>query len=76
MPDALEMAMVPASVAVGTLAVIDEQQRFGVAQRAKLLAKGDAPDALFLTATPIPRTLALALFGNLTLTYLKHRPHE
>ena len=59
-----------------TLAVIDEQQRFGVAQRAKLLAKGDAPDALFLTATPIPRTLALALFGNLTLTYLKHRPHD
>ena len=59
-----------------TLAVIDEQQRFGVAQRAKLLAKGSAPDALFLTATPIPRTLALALFGNLTLTYLKHRPHD
>ena len=59
-----------------TLAVIDEQQRFGVAQRAKLLEKGQAPDALFLTATPIPRTLALALFGNLTLTYLKHRPHE
>ena len=59
-----------------TLAVIDEQQRFGVAQRAKLLEKGQAPDALFLTATPIPRTLALALFGNLTLTYLKHRPHK
>ena len=59
-----------------TLAVIDEQQRFGVAQRAKLLAKGEAPDALYLTATPIPRTLALALFGNLTLTYLKHRPHD
>lgn len=59
-----------------TLAVIDEQQRFGVDQRAKLLAKGEAPDALFLTATPIPRSLALALFGNLTLSYIKHRPHD
>lgn len=59
-----------------TLAVIDEQQRFGVDQRAKLLAKGDAPDALYLTATPIPRSLALALFGNLTLSYIRHRPHD
>ena len=59
-----------------TLAVIDEQQRFGVDQRAALLAKGACPDALFLTATPIPRTLALALFGNLTLSYLKQRPRS
>lgn len=59
-----------------TLAVIDEQQRFGVDQRAKLLAKGQAPDALYLTATPIPRTLALALYGNLSLSYIKHRPHD
>lgn len=59
-----------------TLAVIDEQQRFGVGQRARLLAKGQAPDALYLTATPIPRTLALALFGNLTLSYIRHRPHD
>ncbi|MDJ1651691.1 MULTISPECIES: ATP-dependent DNA helicase RecG [Gordonibacter] len=59
-----------------TLVVIDEQQRFGVDQRAKLLAKGDAPDALYLTATPIPRSLALALFGNLTLSYIKYRPHD
>ncbi len=58
-----------------TLAVIDEQQRFGVDQRAALLAKGSCPDALFLTATPIPRTLALSLFGNLTLSYIKQRPH-
>jgi len=57
-----------------TLAVIDEQQRFGVDQRAALLAKGECPDALYLTATPIPRTLALALFGNLTLSYLRQRP--
>ncbi|MBQ3106249.1 MAG: DEAD/DEAH box helicase, partial [Eggerthellaceae bacterium] len=59
-----------------TLAVIDEQQRFGVEQRRKLLEKGEAPDALYLTATPIPRSLALALFGNLTLSYIKHRPCE
>lgn len=59
-----------------TLVVIDEQQRFGVDQRAALLAKGQAPDALYLTATPIPRTLALALFGNLTLSYLMHRPFD
>ena len=57
-----------------TLAVIDEQQRFGVDQRAALLAKGEAPDALFMTATPIPRTLALALYGNLTLSYITSRP--
>lgn len=58
-----------------TFVVIDEQQRFGVEQRAKMLAKGDAPDALYLTATPIPRTLALTLFGSLTLSYIKERPH-
>lgn len=59
-----------------SLVVIDEQQRFGVDQRARLLAKGEAPDALYLTATPIPRTLALALHGSLTLSYLTHRPHD
>lgn len=59
-----------------SLVVIDEQQRFGVNQRAALLAKGSAPDALFLTATPIPRTLALALYGNLTLSYIKERPRN
>ncbi len=58
-----------------SIAIVDEQQRFGVAQRAKLLSKGEAPDAIYLTATPIPRTLALALYGNLTLSYLKHRPY-
>ncbi|OUO90704.1 ATP-dependent DNA helicase RecG [Gordonibacter sp. An230] len=57
------------------LVVIDEQQRFGVDQRVRLLSKGEAPDALYLTATPIPRTLALALYGGLTLSYLKRRPH-
>lgn len=57
-----------------TFAVIDEQQRFGVGQRARLLAKGAAPDVLYLTATPIPRTLALALFGGLDLSYIRKRP--
>ncbi len=69
----LEDAVKPCKL---SLVVIDEQQRFGVEQRAKLLSKGQAPDALFLTATPIPRSLALALFGNLTLSYLKQRPHK
>ncbi len=59
-----------------TVAVVDEQQRFGVDQRAALLSKGEAVDALYLTATPIPRTLALALYGDLTLSYIKHRPHD
>ena len=59
-----------------SLVVVDEQQRFGVDQRARLLAKGEAPDALYLTATPIPRTLALALYGSLTLSYLTRRPHD
>lgn len=58
-----------------SLCVIDEQQRFGVEQRARLLEKGEAVDALYLTATPIPRSLALALFGNLSLSYLHQRPH-
>ncbi|HIS39608.1 MAG TPA: ATP-dependent DNA helicase RecG [Candidatus Aphodovivens avistercoris] len=57
-----------------TLAVIDEQQRFGVEQREKLLGKGQAVDALSLTATPIPRSLALALFGSMELSYLRARP--
>ena len=47
------------------LAVIDEQHRFGVRQRAALLAKGVHPDTLIMTATPIPRTLALTAYGNL-----------
>ena len=71
-------ALLEGDVVMGncTLAIIDEQQRFGVDQRAALLAKGSCPDALFLTATPIPRTLALALFGNLSLSYIKERPRS
>ncbi len=58
-----------------TFAVIDEQQRFGVDQRARLLAKGRAPDALYMTATPIPRSLALTLFGSLSHSYIRQKPH-
>ncbi len=55
-------------------AIIDEQHRFGVLQRATLRAKGLHPDALVMTATPIPRTLALALYGDLDLSAIRDRP--
>lgn len=54
--------------------VIDEQHRFGVEQRAALAGKGDAPDVLLLTATPIPRSMALTLYGDLDVTTLVQRP--
>ena len=56
------------------LAVVDEQHRFGVGQRAALAQKGALPDVLVLTATPIPRTLALAHFGDLEVSTLRARP--
>ncbi|OGR59651.1 MAG: hypothetical protein A2X34_02205, partial [Elusimicrobia bacterium GWC2_51_8] len=56
------------------LTVIDEQHRFGVRQRAALRLKGDKADMLVMTATPIPRTLFLALYGDLELSVLKEMP--
>ncbi|MBI1418024.1 MAG: ATP-dependent DNA helicase RecG [Limimaricola sp.] len=56
------------------LAVIDEQHRFGVAQRMELGAKGRAADVLVMTATPIPRSLALAQYGDMDLSVLDEKP--
>ncbi len=56
------------------LAVVDEQHRFGVAQRMELGAKGQAADVLVMTATPIPRSLALASYGDMDVSVLDEKP--
>ncbi|MGN6772223.1 MAG: ATP-dependent DNA helicase RecG [Rhizobiaceae bacterium] len=56
------------------LAIIDEQHRFGVHQRLAMTAKGDAPDMLVMTATPIPRTLVLTAFGDMDVSRLTEKP--
>lgn len=57
------------------LIIIDEQQRFGVEQRGIIRQKGDNPHLLTMTATPIPRTVALTMYGDLDLSYLNEMPH-
>jgi ATP-dependent DNA helicase RecG len=56
------------------LVVVDEQHRFGVHQRLALSAKGEAPDVLVMTATPIPRTLVLSYFGDMDVSQLTEKP--
>ena len=54
--------------------MVDEQHRFGVHQRLALAGKGQSADLLVMTATPIPRTLVLTLFGDMAVSVLREKP--
>ena len=56
------------------LVITDEQHRFGVNQRANLQNKGIRPDILYMSATPIPRTYALTIYGDMDMSIIKERP--
>ncbi len=56
------------------LVIIDEQHRFGVQQRGRLQAKGTFPHVMIMTATPIPRTLAMTLYGDLNVSWIREKP--
>ena len=56
------------------LVITDEQHRFGVNQRSNLKNKGTMPDVLYMSATPIPRTYAITLFGDMDISYIKTKP--
>src|SRR6185369_4359935 len=58
------------------LAVIDEQHKFGVAQRARLTSREPAPDVLVMTATPIPRTLTMTVYGDLDVSIIDEMPRH
>ena len=58
------------------LVITDEQHRFGVNQRKNLQQKGKEVDVLYLSATPIPRTLALTIYGDMDISQIKNKPHQ
>jgi ATP-dependent DNA helicase RecG len=56
------------------MVIVDEQHRFGVLQRARMFSKGQSPHILLMTATPIPRSLAMSIYGDLDVTLMKEMP--